>query len=368
MIRLAAAILIAVISAAAPAAADILIATAGPMAGPNAAFGEQLRRGAQQAIDDINATGGLRGEPLALTVGDDGCDPRKAVEVATGFVSQGVKFVAGHFCSGASIPASKVYEAASIVEISPASSNPKFTDAGGWNVLRVVARDDAQGAFAGHYIARHYRGRTIAILNDNSAAGAALAASARNTLAGAGVAVSFDETYTPGAKDYSDLARKLYDGLADVIYFGGTYVETAIIVRELRELGSAAQFIGGDSLVTEEFWNIAKNAGDGTLMTFAPDPQNRDAAKPVIQRFTDDGYNPEGYTLHAYAAVQTFVQAAEATGGSDSHRIAQWLRAGNRVSTVLGELRFDAKGDLRDPEFSWYRWTEGKYVEDATIQ
>ena len=88
----------------------------------------------------------------------------------------------------------------------------------------------------------------------------------------------------------------------------------------------------------------------------------------MIQRFISDGYNPEGHTLNAYAAVQAFVQAAEATGGTDSHRIAEWLRGGNRVNTVLGELRFDAKGDLRDPEFSWYRWTEGKYAEDATVQ
>ncbi len=363
-----AATLLALFLTATPAKAEILIATAGPMEGPNAAFGEQMRRGVQRALDDINATGGLRGERLVLTVGDDGCDPRKAIEVATGFVKQGVRFVAGHFCSGASIPASKVYGTAGIVQISPASTNPKLTDGGGWNILRVCPRDDAQGAFAGQYIARHYRGKNIAILNDKSLAGAALAEKAREALQQAGVAIAIDESYSPGAKNYNELAQELSANLTDVIYLGGTYVEAGMLIRDLRALGSAAQLIGSDSLVTEDFWNIAKESGEGTRMTFTPDPQKSEAARSVIQRFIADGYSPEGHTLYAYASVQAWVQAAEATGGVDSHKIADWLRAGSPISTVLGELRFDAKGDVRDPQFAWYRWSQGKYTEDVTTQ
>jgi branched-chain amino acid transport system substrate-binding protein len=368
MIRFLTATLLSVFLGATPVTAEILIATAGPMSGANSAFGEQMRRGAQRAVDDINATGGLRGERLVLTVADDACDPRKAIEVATGFVSQGVKFVAGHFCSGASIPASKVYETAGIVQISPASTNPKLTDNGGWNVLRVCARDDAQGAFAGRHIARHYRGKRIAILNDKSPAGSALAEKARTMLAEEGVAIAIDENYAPGAKNYNDLAQRLRDGLIDAIYLGGTYVEAGIIISNLRELGSIAQMIGSDSLVTDDFWNIAGESGEGTIMTFTRDPRKLESARSVIQSFTADGYNPEGYTLYAYAAVQAWVKAAEATGGTDSHRIADWLRGGSAVTTVLGELRFNAKGDVRDPRFAWYRWSEGKYAEDTTIQ
>lgn len=366
MTRLITATLLTLFLGAAPSAAEILIATAGPMAGANAVFGEQMRRGAQRAVDDINATGGFRGERLRLTVGDDACDPRKAVEVATGFVAQGVKFVAGHFCSGASIPASKVYETAGIVQISPASTNPKLTDDGGWNVLRVCVRDDAQGTFAGQYIARHYRGKNIAILNDNSPAGAALAEKARAALEQAGVTIAIDESYTPGAKNYNELALKLSD--IEVVYLGGTYVEAGIIIRDLRALGSVAQLIGGDSLVADDFWNIAKESGEGTLMTFTPDPQRSEAARSVIQSFIAEGYNPEGHTLYAYAAVQAWVKAAEATGGTESQKIAEWLRGGSAVTTVLGELRFDAKGDVRDPQFAWYRWSQGKYAEDSTTQ
>lgn len=348
--------------------ADILVGAAGPLSGPNAALGEQIKRGAQQAIDDINATGGVRGERLVLVAGDDACDPKKAVEVATDFVSKGVKFVVGHYCSGASIPAAKVYEAAGIVEISPASTNPKFTDDGGWNVLRTAPRDDAQGTFAAKYIARKYAGQKIAILNDKSPMGMALAAKARQYLEQAGVPVTVDGAYATGAKDYLDLAQTLKEALVDVVYLGGTYAEAGLIIRQLRGVGSQAQLISGDSLVSEEFWAVAKDAGEGTLMTFALDPQTLESAKPVIRRFTDFDYAPEGYTLHAYAAVQAWVSAAEATGSTDGARVAQWLRSGSPVNTVLGEINFNAKGDVADPRFAWFRWSQGKYAEDNSIQ
>ncbi|MEI8178804.1 branched-chain amino acid ABC transporter substrate-binding protein, partial [Aestuariivirga sp.] len=122
--------LLPLLLSAAPAFADILIGAAAPLSGPNAALGEQLRRGVQAAVDDINSTGGIKGEKLAVQFADDGCDPRKAIDVATSFVSAGVKAVIGHYCSGASIPASKVYQKAGIIQISPASTNPKYTDEG----------------------------------------------------------------------------------------------------------------------------------------------------------------------------------------------------------------------------------------------
>jgi branched-chain amino acid transport system substrate-binding protein len=106
--------LLPLLLSASPALADILIGAAAPLSGPNAALGEQLRRGVERAVEEINATGGIRGEKLTVQFADDGCDPRKAVDVATGFVSAGVKAVVGHYCSGASIPASKVYQKAGI--------------------------------------------------------------------------------------------------------------------------------------------------------------------------------------------------------------------------------------------------------------
>ena len=128
---------------------QIVIATAGPMTGQYASFGEQMRRGAEMAVADLNAKGGVMGKKLVLKIGDDACDPKQAVAVANQFVSDKVVLVAGHFCSGSSIPASKVYTEEGILQMSPASTNPKLTDEGGPNVFRVGGRDDQQGSVAG---------------------------------------------------------------------------------------------------------------------------------------------------------------------------------------------------------------------------
>ena len=353
----------ALLCAATPAAADILIGAAGPFSGSNASLGEQLQRGVQQAVDDINAAGGVGGERLSVKFEDDGCDPRKAVEIATGFVSAGVKVVIGHYCSGASIPASKVYQKAGIVQISPASTHPKFTDEGGWNVIRMCPRDDAHGTAAADLVLTKFAAKKIAILDDQSATEVALAQRFRSALAAGGMTPVFEANYKPGAKSYDDLAQRLNATAPDAVYLAGSYVEASIIVRQLRDLGSTTQILSGDQLVTDEFWLAAKTAGEGTLMTFAYDARKFEAARTVLQRFKEAKYAAEGFTLYAYAAVEAWAAAAEATSGTDSARIAQWLRSGNRINTVTGEVRFDAKGDLQAPKFAWFKWTKGRYLE-----
>jgi branched-chain amino acid transport system substrate-binding protein len=128
-----------------------------------------------------------------------------------------------------------------------------------------------------------------------------------------------------------------------------------------------ALMISGDALVTDEFWTITGDAGEGTLMTFAPDPMKFDSAKKVVDEFKADGYNPEGYTLYAYAAIQAWAQAATATGGTDGRKIAEWLRAGNPLNTVLGEIKLDKKGDIENAKYVWYKWSAGKYAEDPSL-
>jgi branched-chain amino acid transport system substrate-binding protein len=349
--------------AAGQARAEILVGAAAPLSGPNAALGTQLRRGVQMAVDDINATGGIRGERLAVTFADDGCDPRKAVDVATEFVAAGVKAVIGHYCSGASIPASKVYQKAGIMMISPASTNPKLTDEGGWNVIRLVPRDDAQAAAAADLVRAKFTSRKIAIVSDQSPAFAALAQRLRAELEATGMQPAALETYKAGTRDFDALVSRIIRAEAGVVYIAGTYVESGQIARALRARGSQAQFISGDGLVTEDFLNQAKEAADGTLMTFTYDPRNFATARPVIERMKAEEQNAEGFTLYAYAAVQALVAAAEGTGSLESARLAEWLRAGNRFDTVVGPVIFDMKGDLKEPRVSWFRWLGGRYVD-----
>jgi branched-chain amino acid transport system substrate-binding protein len=349
------------------ALADITVATVGPITGDLAALGEQYKQGATMAVNDLNAAGGVNGEKLVLEIGDDACNPEQASRVAEQMASKGVKFVAGHLCSGSSIPASKVYAEEGVLQITPASTNPKFTDEGTWNVHRVCGRDDAQGAVAGAFLAKNFAGKKVAIIDDKSAYGKGLADETSKSMKAAGLEPAISESINPGEKDYSALVSKLKDTGVDAIYFGGYHPEGALILKQMREQGSKAQMLSGDSMNNVEFWTIAGEAADGMIFTFAPEPRNIPEAKAVVAKFKAAGYDPEGYTLYTYAAFQMYAQAAAATGTTDSHKLAEWLRAGNVSKTVLGDIKLDAKGDLIGAKYVWYKFHAGKYAEDLTI-
>ena len=344
-----------------PARAEILIATAGPMSGQSLAIGDQFRWGAEVAVADLNARGGVLGETVRLIIGDDACDPEQAVAVAQKLVNDGIVFVAGHYCSGSSIPASAVYEAAGVLMISPGSTNPKLTDDGGANVFRMCGRDDAQGAVAGTYLAEHWGDKKIAILRDQTAYGDGLAAETRKELNRRGVHEAMYAAYEAGLTDYSELAATLQAAEIDVVYVGGYSTEAALILRQSHDMGYALQLVGGDSIVTDDFWAITGPAGEGTMLTFFPDPRPNPEAADVVARFRDLGFEPEGNTLYAYAAVQTWAMAVEKTGSLTLDDVIATLQS-NKFETVLGEVAFDAKGDVTSTSFVWYVWHDGKYV------
>jgi branched-chain amino acid transport system substrate-binding protein len=347
-------------------AQEIKIAVVGPITGSNAALGEQMKRGAMMAVQDINAKGGVLGKKLALEVADDACDPKQAVAAANDVVRKKVVFVAGHYCSSSSIPASAVYEEADVLQITPASTNPALTDeafAKGWhNVFRVCGRDDAQGLVAGKYLADKYKDKKIAIIHDKTAYGKGLADETKKAANDRGAKEVMYEAINQGDKDFSALVSKMKQANIDVIYFGGYQTEAGLIVRQARDQGLKATLIGGDALVTEEFWKITGPAGEGTLMTFAPDPRKVPAAKAVVDMFKKQGYDPEGYTLYTYAAIQAFAAAAEKAKSTDMEKLSQALHL-SAIDTVIGKLTWDKKGDITDPKYVFYIWKDGKYAE-----
>jgi branched-chain amino acid transport system substrate-binding protein len=347
-------------------AQDVTIGVAGPITGPNAVFGEQMKRGAEMAVADVNAEGGVLGKKLALEIADDACDPKQAVAAANQLVGKKVTFVDGHYCSSSSIPASAVYNEAGILQITPASTNPALTDDAakkGWtNVFRTCGRDDAQGKVAGAYLAQHYKGKPVAVIHDKSTYGKGLADETKKAMNAAGLNEAMYEAITQGDKDFSALVSKMKQASIEAIYFGGYQTEAGLIVRQARDQGLQAQFIGGDALVTEEFWKITGPAGEGTLMTFAPDPRKVPAAKAVVDRFTAQGYDPEGYTLYTYAAIQAFAAAAAKANSVKEADLSLALHA-MTVDTVVGPLTWNAKGDVINPKYVFYVWKAGKYAE-----
>ena len=348
--------------AAAPAQAQIKVATAGPITGGYAAFGEQLKHGAEMAVADINAKGGVLGQQLELSVGDDACDPKQAVSVANKFAGDGVKFVAGHFCSSSSIPAGKVYTEEGILQMSPASTNPKFTDEGGPLTFRTCGRDDQQGKLAGHTLATEFKDRKVAILHDNSTYGKGIADETKKNANAEGKKEDVYTAYVPGERDYSALISRLKDAKIEVVYVGGYHPEVGLMARQAKEQGLKATFLGPDSLATKDLWQVGGEAVEGLMNTFPADPRARPTAAAVVKAFNDKGINPEGYVLYTYAAFQIWAEAVAKAGTTDPKKVAETLKSQGPWPSVLGDLPFDSIGDTT-AEYVWYVWHDGDYKQ-----
>lgn len=347
--------------AAAPA--QVKIAVVGPITGQYATFGKQFTDGAGLALEDLNKAGGVLGQKVEMIFGDDACDPKQAVSVANKVAGEGVVFVAGHFCSGSSIPASAVYSEENIIQISPASTNPKFTDERkGPNVFRVCGRDDQQGSVAGAYLAKNFKDKNIAIIHDKTAYGQGLAEETRKAMNAAGKKETLFDTINAGEKDYTALVSKLKSAKIDVLYLGGYHTEAGLIVRQMRDQGMDTILVGGDALVTQEYADITGKAGDGTLMTFSPDPRKNPAAAEIVERFRARGVEPEGYVLYTYAAIQAWKQAVEKAKSLEPKAVIEALNT-TEFDTVIGKFRFDKKGDPNLPPYAFYRWQDSTYEQ-----
>lgn len=355
-----------------PAQAQIRLGVAGPITGPNASFGAQLRHGVEQAVEDINAAGGILGQRIQLSVGDDVSDPRQGVSVANKFVGDGIKFVVGHFNSGVSIPSSEVYAENGVVAITPASTNPRYTERGLWNVFRTCGRDDQQGAVAGAYLSRQFAGKRVAIVHDKTTYGKGLADETQKAMNAAGLKEVIYEGVNTGEKDFSALISKLKAANVDVVYWGGLHTEGGLIVRQMRDQGLNAPLMSGDGIADNEFAAIAGPGAVGTLMTFPPDPRNRPEARAIVEKFrTARRFEPQAYTLYSYAAVQIFQQAAVATNSVDPKKIAEFMRTGHVFKTVIGDISYDKKGDITRADYVMYTWRAGpdgkvSYFESPT--
>jgi branched-chain amino acid transport system substrate-binding protein len=343
------------------AQAEVLIGVAGPMTGNNAWSGEQMQRGAEMAVADINATGGILGKQLRLITADDFCDPEQAVVAARKLVDDGVVLVVGHYCSGASIPASKVYEEAGVVQISPTSTSPLLTEQGRANVFRVVGRDDAQGVVAGNYLADHWSDKKIAILHDNTVYGKGLADETKKQLNRRGTMEAIYQAFVPGKSSYSAEIAALQAGDIAVAYVGGYHTEVALMARTAHDRGYSLRFITGDDMASEEFGLIADAAAEGTLFTWPVDPRRNSQAASVMERFRAENFEPDPNVLLAYGSVQVWEQAVKAAGSLELQQVVASLRS-RQFDTVLGRIDFDDKGDLTHQSWVWYVWKGGKYV------
>ena len=353
------------------AQAQVKFGVGAPITGGSAAFGAQIKNGVEQAIEDINAAGGILGQKLTLEIGDDRADPKEGVSVANKFAADGVKFVIGHFNSGVTIPASDVYRENGLLAITPGATNPGVTDRPGlWNMFRTCGRDDQQGGVAGGIIAAMFKGKRVAMVHDKTTYGQGLAQETRKAMNAKGVKEVMFEGVNKDDKDFTALVSKVKAANPDLVYWGGLHDTGGLILRQMRDQGVRAPFMGGDGITDDEFAAIAGPGAEGTLMTFAPDPRTNPKNKDIVDVFRKKrGFEPQAYTLYSYAAVQIIKQAAEAAKSLDPRKVADAMHSGKAFDTVLGDIAFDKKGDVsndgyvvggkKKDRYVLYTWKKG---------
>ena len=354
-------LLIVLLMSISPLQAEILIGFAGPMTGPRAWSGQQFQRGAEQAVADINTLGGVLGQRLTLVVGDDASDARQAQAVARKLIADGVSLVIGHRSSDMTRAAAAIYADAGIIQITPSSTNPALTEQGIKTFFRVCGRDDQQAILTADYLHQHWSGKNIGLVHDKSSYGLGLAQSTRDLLNALGTREALFLGFDPGQLDYGDLLAEVKRKGIEVLYTGTYSAESALIVRQARDAGLDFQLVSGDALHNSDFGLIAGDAGNGARFTFDIDPRTRPAAKSIVQRFRAVGYEPEGYTIHTYAALQVWTQAVEKAATLDPDAVVKVMHK-QSFDTVLGSLSFDGKGDLTQHVYAWYLWRDGAPV------
>ncbi|MGQ0456985.1 MAG: branched-chain amino acid ABC transporter substrate-binding protein [Hyphomicrobium sp.] len=329
----------------APARADVVIAVAGPTAGREAERAESLMAAVRAVAAEINANGGVNGEPLAVDAADDGCVRGKAETTAGELAARKVALVLGHPCAPAALAAAAVYGKAPTLFIATATRHPALTKKrAGPTIFRIAGRDDRQGETAGRLLARANPKQRVAVVHDRSRYGRELAEAAVAAFKRERGGEPITAKIIGGDLDYKRTIAKVKD--AQIVFFAGFPLEGGLIYSGLRDAGSQAEFIGSDSLATQEFATTfgARAKGVRVLVSASAAP-GLDAVASVA---AEDA-------ARARAAVQVFAAAARRAESNDAVKVAAAL-AGGTFATVLGPIAFSDDGDARIPSFQLVEW------------
>ncbi len=338
-------------------AEDIKVAIVGAKTGPVAQYGDMEFTGAKQAIEDINKKGGVNGNKLVGVEYDDACDPKQAVAVANKVINDGIRYVIGHLCSSSTQPASDIYEDEGIIMITPAATAPDLTTRGYKLVMRTTGLDSDQGPTAAKYIVDTIKPQRIAVVHDKQQYGEGLARSVQDSLKKAKANVVLFEGVTAGEKDFATLVDRLKKENVDFVYFGGYYPEMGQILRQARTAGLKAQFMGPEGVGNSSLSNIAGEASEGMLVTLPKRYDQVPANQPIVDALKAKKLDPTGpFVWTTYAALQSLTAGIERSKSTEPADIVKNLKEGQPVPTVMGDLNWDAKGDLKGFEFGIFKW------------
>jgi branched-chain amino acid transport system substrate-binding protein len=361
--------------AAAPAPAaptvTVKIGIVAPLTGPQAHIGKDMENAVRLAAEDANAAkvmiGGnqLKFEVMAE---DDQADPKMAPVVAQKLVDAKVNAVVGHFNSGTTIPASKLYSDAGIPQISPSATNPKYTDQGFKTTYRVVANDNQQGKVLGEYIARELKAKAVAIIDDRTAYGQGVADVVEKAAKEAGAKIVAREFTTDKSTDFKAILTKIRGRKPDAIFFGGIDTQAGPMLQQMKGLGIKAHYVGADGIQSSELFKLGGDAVEGTLASFPGLPIDKmENGKGFNERYKAKYkqdvvlYAPQGYD-----AFNVFVDAMKKAGSVESAKILEKLPSTD-YKGLTGPIKFDDKGDIRDGPITMFKAVGGKWEAVATI-
>jgi len=347
------------ISAGAHANDTIKIAIAGPFTGAVTQYGAMVKEGVDTAVEMINASGGVLGKQLETVVMDDGCEPKQGPVVANRVVNDGINYVVGHVCSGATIAATNIYDSEGVLMVSPSATAPAVTDGKNYEMIfRTIGRDDQQGPAAAEFIINTIKPETVAVLHDKQSYGQGIASAVRTELEKAGVKVAMFEGINAGDSDYSAVITKIRSSGADFIYYGGYHPEMGLLLRQGAEQGLQAKFMGPEGVGNPDINAIAGTSVDGMLVTLPADFTQDPANAEIVKAFKDKNRDPGGaFQLTAFAATTAIAEGIKGAGADDPVEVAEWLHA-NSVSTPIGELSWDEQGDLKNFRFDVFTWKQ----------
>ncbi|HYO27374.1 MAG TPA: branched-chain amino acid ABC transporter substrate-binding protein [Azonexus sp.] len=341
-----------------------------PMTGPQAHLGKDNENGAVLAIEDLNAQGieiGGAKIKFELVNEDDQADPKQGSIVAQKLVDAKVHGVIGHLNSGTTIPASKLYFDAGIPQISGSATNPKYTQQGFTTAFRVMANDVQQGKALGEFAAMQGV-KTVAIVDDRTAYGQGLADEFRKAAEAAGIKVVATEYTNDKATDFKAILTKIKSKKPDLVFYGGMDAQGGPMVKQMKELGIKAKFLGGDGVCTPEFMKLGGEASEGNYCSLPGMPLEKLAKGPEFKdKFSKKfGTEIQLYAPYVYDAVMVMV---------DSMKRANSVEPGvylpevgkTKYDGVTALIQFDELGDLKGGAISIYQYQGGKLAYVDTL-
>jgi len=317
-----------------------------PLSGSSANAGQDIVNGAKLAAAKINAAGGVLGKQIELVPEDDACDAQTAVQAAQKLIDAGVVAVAGGYCSSAALPELTAFHRAGVPYVLDASTNPQLTEMGWNNVFRTIGRDDEQGPFAAGFMKNFLHAKHVAVIDDNTTYSKGLAQNTVSALKSAGVDVVYADSITPGQMDYSPTLTKVNSLNPDVIYYTGYFAEGGLMVKEARQLGYKAAFMGGDANNDPTLFKTAGPAAEGMIITTAPLAQFLSSAHGYVDDYTKAyGQGPGPYSVYEYDAVGVTAKAIADAKSTSPAAITAALHKITDYKGATGAIGFNPKGD-----------------------